>query len=133
VQKAGDKCYINDHPDIAMGANAKSTHPAEVKQFLDFVASKEFAAIYANALPGFFSLQKTQVEMADPLAKEFVSWRGKCESTPRVTHQILSRGTPSLEDELWVKAAAVVNGTLTPEAAAQQLQKGLDSWYKPAN
>jgi len=133
VQKAGDKCYINDHPDIGMGANAKSTHPAEVKQFLDFVASKEFAAIYANSLPGFFSLQKTQVEMSDPLAKEFVGWRGKCESTPRVTHQILSRGTPSLEDELWVKAAAVVNGTLTPEAAAQQLQKGLDSWYKPAH
>ena len=25
----------------------------------------------------------------------------------------------------------VLNGTQTPEAAAEQLQKGLDSWYKP--
>lgn len=132
VQKAGDKCYISDHPDIGMGVNAKSKNAAQAKTFLEFVASKEFAAIYANALPGFFSLQKTPVEMSDPLAKEFVSWRGKCESTPRFTHQILSRGTPNLEDDLWVKAAAVINGTLTPEAAAQQLQKGLDSWYKPA-
>jgi len=132
VQKAGDKCYISDHPDIGMGANRKSKHVAEAKVFLEFVASKEFAAIYANALPGFFSLQKTPVEMSDPLAKEFASWRGKCDSTPRPTHAILSRGTPSLEDDLWVKAAGVVNGTLTPEAAAQQLQKGLDSWYKPA-
>ena len=132
VQKAGDKCYISDHPDIALGVNAKSKNVAQAKAFLEFVASKEFAAIYANSLPGFFSLQKTPVDMSDPLAKEFVSWRGKCDSTPRPTHQILSRGTPSLEDDLWVKAAAVVNGTLTPEAAAQQLQKGLDSWYKPA-
>jgi raffinose/stachyose/melibiose transport system substrate-binding protein len=132
VAKAGDKCYISDHPDIGMGVNAKSKNAAQAKVFLEFVASKEFATIYANALPGFFSLQKTAVDMTDPLAKEFASWRGKCESTPRVTHQILSRGKPSLEDDLWVKAAAVVNGSLAPEAAAQQLQKGLDSWYKPA-
>lgn len=131
VQKAGDKCYISDHPDIALGVNAKSKNIAQAKVFLEFVASKEFANIYANSLPGFFSLQKTPVEMTDPLAKEFVSWRGKCESTPRPTHQILSRGTPNLEDDLWVKASGVINGTLTPEAAAQHLQKGLESWYKP--
>jgi raffinose/stachyose/melibiose transport system substrate-binding protein len=111
--------------------NAKTTHVAEAKKFLEFVASKDFASLYANALPGFFSMQKTPVQMGDALAQEFVSWRSKCESTPRVTHQILSRGTPSLEDDLWVKAAAVVNGTLTPDAAAQQLQQGLDRWYKP--
>lgn len=131
VPKAGDKCYISDHPDIALGVNAKSKNVAQAKAFLEFVASKEFATIYANSLPGFFSLQKTPVEMSDPLAKEFVSWRNKCESTPRPTHQILSRGAPNLEDDLWVKASSVINGTLTPEAAAQQLQKGLDSWYKP--
>jgi raffinose/stachyose/melibiose transport system substrate-binding protein len=131
LPKAGDKCYIADHPDIGMGVNAKTTHVAEAKKFLEFVASKDFASLYANALPGFFSMQKTPVQMGDALAQEFVSWRSKCESTPRVTHQILSRGTPSLEDDLWVKAAAVVNGTLTPDAAAQQLQQGLDRWYKP--
>jgi raffinose/stachyose/melibiose transport system substrate-binding protein len=26
----------------------------------------------------------------------------------------------------------VLNGTLTPQQAAEQIQKGLDSWYKPA-
>jgi raffinose/stachyose/melibiose transport system substrate-binding protein len=132
VPKAGDKCYISDHPDIAIGVNAKGKNIAQAKLFLEFVASPEFASIYANALPGFFSLQKTPVEMTDPLAREFAAWRGKCESTPRPTHQILSRGKPNLEDDLWIKASSVVNGTLTPEAAAQQLQKGLDSWYKPA-
>ncbi len=132
VAKPGDKCYISDHPDIAMGMNAKSAHPAEVKTFLEWVASPEFASLYSNALPGFFSLNKTPVELKDPLAREFVSWRGKCESTIRPTYQILSRGTPNLENEFWVVGSGVINGTITPDAAAQRLQKGLDSWYHPA-
>jgi raffinose/stachyose/melibiose transport system substrate-binding protein len=131
VQKAGDKCYISDHPDIALGLNAKSAHAAEAKTFLEWVASPEFAKLYANSLPGFFSLSKAPVELKDPLAKDFVSWRSKCESTIRPTYQILSRGTPNLENEFWVNGSAVINGTKTPEAAAQALQKGLDSWYKP--
>jgi len=132
VQKAGDKCYISDHPDIALGLNAKSAHSAEAKVFLEWVASTEFAGVYSNALPGFFSLNKANVELKNPIAKEFVSWRGKCESTIRPTYQILSRGTPNLENESWVMGSAVVNGTVTADAAAQRLQKGLDSWYKPA-
>jgi raffinose/stachyose/melibiose transport system substrate-binding protein len=131
VPKAGDKCYISDHPDIALGLNAKSPNAVQAKVFLEWVASTEFATLYANALPGFFSLNKGKVDLANPLAREFVSWRGKCESTIRPTYQILSRGTPNLENEFWVAGSSVLNGTLTPEAAAQKLQKGLDSWYKP--
>lgn len=133
VQKAGDKCYISDHPDIAMAANPRSAHPAEVKVFLEWVASPEFARIYSGALPGFFSLQKATLEMKDPLAIEFVSWRSKCESTVRPTYQILSRGTPTLENEFMVEGSNVINGTDRPEVAASKLQKGLDSWYKPAH
>jgi raffinose/stachyose/melibiose transport system substrate-binding protein len=132
VKAAGDTCYISDHNDIAIGLNAKSANADAAKTFLTWVASPEFATIYANALPGFFSLSSTPVTMEDPLAQEFVSWRGKCQSTIRSTYQILSRGTPNLENETWVKSANVINGTETPEAAAAELQKGLDSWYKPA-
>ncbi|SKA06127.1 ABC transporter substrate-binding protein [Consotaella salsifontis] len=131
VEKAGDKCYISDHTDIGMGLNAASKNADAAKTFLTWVASPEFANIYANALPGFFSLAKTPVEMEDPLAQEFVSWRDKCASTIRSTYQILSRGTPNLENETWVKSANVINGTETPQQAAEELQKGLASWYEP--
>lgn len=132
VAKAGDTCYISDHTDIAIGLNPKSANADAAKAFLSWVASPEFADIYANALPGFFSLNSKPVEMKDPLAQEFVSWRGKCQPTIRSTYQILSRGTPNLENETWVESANVINGTDTPEAAAKKLQDGLDSWYKPA-
>ncbi len=132
VKAAGDTCYISDHTDIGIGLNAASKNPDAARTFLSWVASPEFAAIYANALPGFFSLNSTPVKMEDPLAQEFVSWRDKCKSTIRSTYQILSRGTPNLENETWVESANVINGTETPEAAGKKLQDGLDAWYKPA-
>ncbi|MGE6784997.1 ABC transporter substrate-binding protein [Ensifer adhaerens] len=132
VKNAGDACYISDHNDIGVGLNAKSAHAEEAKKLLTWISSPEFAEIYANALPGFFSLNSTPVKMADPLAQEFVSWREKCKPTIRSTYQILSRGTPNLENETWVESANVINGTDTPEVAAEKLQKGLDGWYKPA-
>jgi raffinose/stachyose/melibiose transport system substrate-binding protein len=132
VKNAGDTCYISDHTDIAIGLNAKSPNQEAAKTFLSWVASPEFATIYANALPGFFSLSSTPVQMEDPLAQEFVSWREKCKPTIRSTYQILSRGTPNLENETWVESANVINGTDTPDVAAKKLQDGLDAWYKPA-
>ena len=132
VKNAGDTCYISDHNDIGIGLNAKSPNADAAKTFLTWVASPEFAEIYANSLPGFFSLNSTPVKMSDPLAQEFVSWRSKCKSTIRSTYQILSRGTPNLENETWTASANVINGTSTPEDAAKKLQEGLDSWYKPA-
>ncbi|MGH6759974.1 MAG: ABC transporter substrate-binding protein [Phyllobacterium sp.] len=131
VKKAGDQCYISDHNDIGIGLNAKSPNQEAGKKFLSWVASPEFADIYANALPGFFSLSSTPVKMQDPLAQEFVSWREKCKPTIRSTYQILSRGTPNLENETWVESANVINGTTTPEEAGKKLQEGLDSWFKP--
>ena len=131
VAAAGDTCYISDHTDIALGLNAASPNADQAKVFLEWVGSPEFATLYANALPGFFSLNSTPVEMADPLAKEFVSWRDKCESTIRSTYQILSRGTPNLENETWNASANVIKGTEAPDAAAARLQAGLASWYAP--
>ena len=131
VQASGDDCYISDHTDIALGMNAKSAHPAESQAFLNWMGSAEFASLYANALPGFFSLSSHEVAMEDPLAQEFVSWRGKCHSSIRSTYQILSRGTPNLETETWGASVGAIKGTESPEDAGKRLQEGLASWYAP--
>ena len=131
VAAAGDECYISDHTDIALGLNAASAHPKEAKVFLNWMGSAEFATLYANSLPGFFSLTSEPVAMEDPLAQEFVSWRGECNSSIRSTYQILSRGTPNLENDTWNASVAVIKGEETPEAAGARLQEGLASWYTP--
>lgn len=131
VMAAGDDCYISDHTDIAMGLNAASPNADAARTFLDWMGTSEFASIYANALPGFFSLSSHDVAMEDPLAQEFVSWRGECHSTIRSTYQILSRGTPNLENESWNAAAQVVKGVESPKDATMRLQDGLATWYAP--
>lgn len=131
VQNAGDECHISDHTDIAIGMNANSKNADAAKTFLNWVATADFAKIYANALPGFFPLSSAPVELEDPLAQEFISWRSKCKSTIRSTYQILSRGTPNLENETWNASANVIKGTEAPEAAGKRLQDGLASWYAP--
>jgi raffinose/stachyose/melibiose transport system substrate-binding protein len=71
------------------------------------------------------------VTLENEVAQQALDLREPCESTIRNSYQILDRGTPSLENELWLKSAAVINGTMTPEDAAAELQAGLDSWYTP--
>ena len=131
VPKAGDKSYISDHIDIAIGMNARTPHPQQARTFLEWVAGEEFASLYSNALPGFFSLSKFQVTLQDELAQEFVSWRKDAGSTIRVADQILSRGEPSTANEIGLVTAEVIKGKLTPAAAGERLQKELDGWYKP--
>lgn len=131
VPAEGDQCYISDHTDIGIGMNANASNPEAARAFLNWVASAEFAGLYSNALPGFFALSSEPVELDNALANEFVSWRQTCESSIRPTYQILSRGTPNLENDNWLHAANVLAGTETAEEAAAAIQDGLDSWYTP--
>jgi raffinose/stachyose/melibiose transport system substrate-binding protein len=131
VQAAGDTCYISDHTDIGIGMNAATDNPEAARIFLNWVGSSEFSTIFANALPGFFPLSSAPVTLEDPLAQEFISWRGECESSIRSTYQVLSRGTPNLENDTWNASVAVIKGEESPEDAGARLQEGLASWYEP--
>lgn len=131
LPEAGDTCYISDHTDIALGMNAGTDNPEEARTFLEWMTTQEFAELYSNSLPGFFTLSNHEIELENELAQEFLSWRQSCEETIRNSYQILSRGEPNLENELWRVSAAVMNGSLTPEQAAQEVQAGLEQWYEP--
>ncbi len=132
VAKKGDTCYISDHTDMGMGINAKSKNKADAQVFLTWLASKEFADLYTNKNTGFFSLSNHVVDVKNPVAKEMISWRKDCKSTIRLNAQIMSRGTPSMENELWNVGSQVINQKMSPTAAAQQIQTGFAKWYTPA-
>ena len=128
---ADSTCYISDHTDIGIGMNAATENKEAVLTFLEWTASAEFAELLTNAAPGFFSLSTHDINVENPLAQEFIALRGECESTIRVAHQILSRGEPPLGNQLWTLTANVINGSQTPEEAAQEAQANLDGWFKP--
>lgn len=128
----GGKCVIDDQPDIGMGLNAASKNQAAAKTFLNWIASDTFAQLYANALPGFFPLANVKYTIKDPVAQEFLNWRSQCGKSFRSSYQILSRNAnPNNENDLWNASSQLLNGSLTPQAAADLVQKNLSSWYAP--
>ncbi|MQA39406.1 ABC transporter substrate-binding protein [Rugamonas aquatica] len=131
VRKAGDPCFISDHMDIGIGINKKSRNKDDAFKFLAWVGSQEFADIYTNRVTGFFSLSNHLIAVRDPVAKQMAEWRSTCASTIRFNAQVLNRGQPSMESELWNINAQVLNGKLAPKDAATKLQNGFAKWYKP--
>ncbi len=131
AKDADSKCYISDHTDIGIGMNGATKNKEAARTFLEWTTSAEFAGLLTNAAPGFFSLANHDITVENDLAKEFIAMRGECEPTIRVAHQILSRGEPALGNHLWTLTANVINGSMTPEAAAADAQANIDSWYKP--
>ncbi len=89
--------------------------------------------MYTNKVTGFFSLSKHAVDVKDPIAQQMIAWRAQCKSTIRLNAQIMSRGEPSMENELWTVNSQVLNGKLSPKDAAQRVQAGFAKWYTPAH
>lgn len=131
VPRLGQPCFISDHMDLGIGVNKKSKNKQDAFRFLAWVGSQEFADLYTNRLTGFFTLSNHLIAVRDPLAKQMAEWRRSCASTIRLNAQVLDRGQPNMERELWDVNAQVLNGTLAPEAAAARLQDGFSKWYKP--
>jgi raffinose/stachyose/melibiose transport system substrate-binding protein len=123
---------VDQQPDIALGLNAASKNKEAARTFLAWVATPEFAELYGNALPGFFPLANGTYTPKDPVAQEFASWLKEGPTSFRCSYQILSRNAnPNNENDLWNACAQVLNGTYTPQQAADFVQKDLASWYKP--
>jgi raffinose/stachyose/melibiose transport system substrate-binding protein len=133
LPEGADECYISDHTDIALGLNAavKGDKLEAARTFLEWMTTPEFAALYSNALPGFFTLADHEITLDNALANEFLSWRGECKSTIRSSYQILSRGEPNNENDLWVNSARLLNGDISAKEAADNVQAGLAAWYAP--
>jgi len=133
LPEGADECYISDHTDIALGLNAavEGEKLEAARTFLEWMTTPEFAALYSNALPGFFTLADHEITLDNALANEFLSWRGECKSTIRSSYQILSRGEPNNENDLWVNSARLLNGEISAKEAADNVQAGLEAWYAP--
>lgn len=131
VPAAGDKCYIDDMPDAGMAMNAHTANPEQAKTFLQWMTTEEFAKLWSGAMPGFFPLSTYQIPVTDPLATAYLGLRKDCASTPRISYQIISRGTPNTDSEISRVTALVVNGQMAPADAAKTVQDDLAGWYKP--
>ena len=124
-------CFIDDHTDIGIGLNSASKNKDEAKIFLEWLTSAEFAEIFANEVPGFFPLHTHSINVNDPVAQEFISWKDTCDTTIRNSSHIVGRGEPNLDGVIYEVVSGVINGTMTPEEGAAKAEASLANWYEP--
>lgn len=133
--KGATQCYVSNQIDIAIGLNAASKNQEAAKTFLSYVASQNFEEIYSGGLPGFFPLGNYKITLKNELANTFLSWTSQCGSTLRSSYllPVPPKGTATdVETDLWNNNTQLLSGKITAQQAADNVQKNLDSWYKPA-
>ncbi len=126
LPREGHACHISDHMDLGLGVNRNSKNKEDAYKFMAWVGSQEFADLYTNRLTGFFTLSHHLIAVRDPVAKQMAEWRKRCASTIRVNAQVLNRGQPSMEAELWAVTSQVLNGSLAPSDGAVRLQNRVE-------
>ncbi len=123
LETKGQRCHLSVHPDFGIGVNKTTRHPEAAKLFIEWLGSADFAQLLTDTLSGFYSLSSHPVTVNDPLGQEMLNWRKECDDTIRLNAERLNRVWPPLEDELRYVNVRVINQEMTPEHAAQHIQR----------
>jgi raffinose/stachyose/melibiose transport system substrate-binding protein len=129
--QAGQKCIVDNLVDMGFMVNSATKNVDQAVKVVKWFGSQEFAQIYTNAVPGFYTLSDYPINIDDSLAAEVFKWAAECDNTTHVDAQFFDAGTPDLASLLYTASQNVMNLTQTPQEASATIQKALDTWYKP--
>ena len=128
LAKAGDTLQYCFHVDAGIAMNKNTKHMEEVKTYMKWLASSDYAQLYMNELPGFFSYTPGNYTLNNQLAKEMQSYVSDSVPTVRTVWEKLSADSPSGNELVGEAIQMMYAGTLTPAEAAKFVDDGL-SWY----
>jgi raffinose/stachyose/melibiose transport system substrate-binding protein len=128
VAKAGDTLQYCFHVDAGIAMNKNTKHMDEVKTYMEWLASSDYAQLYMNELPGFFSYTPGNYTLSNQLAKEMQSYVSASVPTVRTVWEKLSAQDPSGNSLVGEAIQMMYAGDLTPAEAAKFVDDGL-SWY----
>ena len=123
VEHEGQACHISVHPDFGIGVNKNSPNQTAALKFIAWLGTADFAQLLTDTLTGYFPLADHPIQINDPLGQEMMSWRRSCQETIRLNAQKINRVWPSMEEELWFANVKVLNQDISPEEAAQHIQR----------
>ncbi|MDY6804285.1 MAG: extracellular solute-binding protein [Cyanobacteriota bacterium] len=130
---AGQQEYVRFTPELGVAINANSPHSQQAREFIEWLSTKEAALSIARELPGFFPLQAMESVKGDTGASAFIELM---EKTPLLDSawglETLERGLPDGYSLMKQGVVGVAQGDRTPTETADNLQRGLAKWFKPA-
>jgi raffinose/stachyose/melibiose transport system substrate-binding protein len=131
LEKAGDTLQYCFHVDCGLGINKDSKNIEAALKYAEWVSTPEFAELFMNELPGFFSYTPGDYSLGDPVAKEIIDAAANADITVRTVWEKLSSQEPSGNTLMWDAMIGLYTDKYTPEQAAAYVQHGLATWYPP--
>jgi raffinose/stachyose/melibiose transport system substrate-binding protein len=129
---AGKPPCVTFHLDVGIGLNAACGHKDEARVFLEWMTRPEFGALLGDEMPGFFPMHHDPPSLENRHANAFLALNEGRGTDIRFVWEKLGARKPSGYSLVQAGALDVINGTRTPQQAADALQEGLATWYEPA-
>ena len=140
--------FMTFHLDAGVGLNRNSENKTAARTFLSWLTRPETGRLLANTLPGFFpmhrlqhlsprekaSLRAKQPEkfLENPHANTFLALRNQYPTDIRLAWEKLREGSPDGYELMKVASVHVINGDWAAKQAANFVQDGLATWFKPS-
>jgi raffinose/stachyose/melibiose transport system substrate-binding protein len=123
------KTSVTAWVDGSFSVNAKSANKKEAMKFVEFMTTKEFGTLAANELKKPSTIPG--IESNDPTVTKIAKYANSI-STPYMFVINFSSGTPSSKVVLENSLQGMYLGKQTPEQVTEEVQKSVDTWFKPA-
>ena len=131
VENAGDTLQYCFHVDFGVGVNKDSANLDAALAYANWLAAPEFATLFMNATPGFYTYIPGDYTLENPLATEMLDAANGADLTIRTTWEKLMSGVPSGYDLQCDAMVGLFTDDYTPEEAAAYIEDGLEQWYEP--
>lgn len=127
VSDTGDQHLVGLYFDGGYAGNAKTDHPEAVQKFLTFLASPEFAQVFANSLNNISPIPGVTFE--NPLLQEVAELNQN--SIPYIMLVHFRYQEPTGSVLLQAAVQKMLAGEQTPEQAAAEVTAGIATYYEP--
>jgi raffinose/stachyose/melibiose transport system substrate-binding protein len=125
--QAGQPAYTSSFSDGSYGLVSTTKHQDAAVKVLRFIGSQQFAEEFANKLG--WPPARDGITPADPVLKEMVAMQAH--NAPYLTLVGFRWQTPTASSILQAGIVDMVSGTKTPQALAEEMDKGVSTWFKP--
>jgi raffinose/stachyose/melibiose transport system substrate-binding protein len=123
----GAKLYTSAFSDGSYGLVSESANKEAATKVLGFMASAEFAQMFADELG--WPPARTDVTVKDPVLAEMMEMSKN--STPYLTLVGFRWQSPTASSVLQSEIIDMVEGNIAPEKLAADMQAAVATWFKP--
>ncbi len=124
---ATDKPLVAAFSDGSYGLVADSEKKEAATKVLNFIASPEFAQLFADELG--WPAVRPDVTSNDPVLKAMIEMQGN--TTPYLSLVGYRWQTPTASSVIQAEVIDMVEGNITPEKLAADVNAAVSTWFKP--